>query len=187
MKKNFLIALIILLLAFGIGCDLHSSNDDAKSPDGLAISGVITGDVFYRDIVLGQLFIESFVDILGPPLSQREAFFFYEGLEILGDRGDLVGSVNMAIQLWGFDPSLHLFEINGVSLDMNRAELISTFGPPIEYYEYHDWIYRDSDDVRSISYHILGGVIDYLLDIRFEDPNDSSRVTSISIIRMFHP
>ena len=153
------------------------------SGDELAAAGVITGDVLYKDIAISRLFVEPFVDVLGSPLSEREAFYSYDdGLIIIGDRGDLIGSFNMAIQLTASESNLNLFEINGVTLDKTWAELIATLGNPVEYYENTNLAYHTSDN-SLISYRVLSPKIDYILALRFDNPDDKTAISSISIFR----
>jgi hypothetical protein len=145
-----------------------------ESIDEVSVTGIIVSDVYYKGIAISQLFVEPFVDVLGEPLSIHEAFFSYDGLEIVGDRGDLIGFFNMAIQLVGWAPKLSLFDINGVALDMTRVEIITALGVPFEFH---------SDN--SISYHVLSNEINYVMTARFENPDDKTAISSINIFRMF--
>ena len=54
MKKIIFAILFFLLLTFSIGCALHSSNDDVKSMDELALAGVITDDVICDESNFGR-------------------------------------------------------------------------------------------------------------------------------------
>ena len=132
--------------------------------------GVIIGEVFYKDIPISRLFLEPFIDVLGEPIDQRGAFFFYEGLEIMGDRGDLVGYENMAINLFAHEPHLDLFELNGIPLDMTRIELIAMFDEPHE--ELQDY---------SLVYRVSSSTIGYGLRFWFESADGDALISSITI------
>ena len=136
------------------------------------ITGVVLGDVLFNGIAISRLFIEPFADVLGSPLVSAWPFDIYEGLEIMGDRGENVGLPNMAIMMWAWGRDLHLFELNGISLDMTRSEIIDAFGPLTGYP-------KDG----SLTYHILNPVADYMLTFHFEDWDDNTVLTSIRIWR----
>jgi len=190
MKKLLTAMLVVLLLLALVGCSEQANSpttpeetptviDATPAPPEQASPtpideevGVIIGDIFYNDIPISQLFTEPFIDVLGSPIDEREAFFFYEGLEIMGDRGDLVGYDNMAIQLWAFEPNLSLFALDRVSLDMTRAELIAAFGAP-----YVDVVDHD----HSLTYRISSLTIEYMVTFQFEDSSNDIPVSSISI------
>ena len=138
--------------------------------------GVITGDVFYKGIEVSQLLVEKPENTLGTPLSVRGPHYSYDGLEIYSTDG---------FQQISF-MNLSLFEINGVSLDKSREELIAAFGNPIEYYEYPDdgpdYPYRDSDDERNIRYHVSSNTAYYFLEFWFDHSDakaDNCRVVRI--------
>lgn len=181
MKKIVFAVLVLILLAFGVACSQDS--DSTPTPGSVstlepmpistpvpetvldpASTGVIAGDVFIRGIAISRLFTEPFTDVLGPPLGYREAFFFYEGFEIMVV-DDMVNT------LWAWAPDLNLFEISGVSLDLTRAELLAAFGVPDQ----------DSDDY-SFRYQVSNPVLDYSLTIMFEDSDDNATASSISIL-----
>ena len=150
--------------------------DDASEPKEQALTdekvGLIIGDVLYNDVPISQLFSKPFLDVLGEPIGQREAFYFYEGLEIMGDHGDLFGYDNMAIGINARNPNLSLFTLNGVSLDMTRAELIATFGATIL-----------EHDQSLIMYRVSSGTIEYMLGFRFESLSDDEPVSNIEMWR----
>ena len=135
--------------------------------------GVIVGDVRHLDVEISRLFAEPFVEVLGSPFGQRGAFFYYVGLEIVAgwDYG-AEPDAGVAIQVLGFAPDLHMFELNGFSLHMTRGEVLAAFGYPID----------DPED-GSLTYHILNPVADYMLTFRFEDGDDDTVLTSISMGR----
>ncbi|MCL2387499.1 MAG: hypothetical protein FWC89_08135 [Defluviitaleaceae bacterium] len=138
-------------------------------------AGIIEGDVYYNGIAISRIFSESFFEILGEPWGSRdESFFFYDNFQIWGwvegENFGIAGEIN------AWPPNLHLFEINGFTLDMNRTELIVAFGNPLEYYENQRFnIY----DVHDMTYHISNPVSDYGLIFRFFD--DMIAVDSITI------
>ena len=190
MKKLLtVLAAVLLILAF-VGCseqadapvtpeetplvvDLTPAPTEQASPTPTsAEAGVTIGDILFNDIPISQLFTEPFIGVLGDPIYQHGAFFSYEGLEIMGDRGDLVGHDNMAIHFHVFAPYLGLFELNGVSLDMTRAELIAAFGA----HPYHGFTYEPTFQISSPT-------IDYLVSFRFEHLSDDTPVSSISMFR----
>ena len=131
--------------------------------------GVIAGDVIYKGIEVSRILDESPENTLGTPLNSRGPYYFYDGLELY-----FTESVEN-IQL----TKLNLVEINGITLDKNRAELIAAFGKPIEYYEYPDYVYRDSDDNRMIRYHVSCFIVDYMLDFWFENPDDKAYICGV--------
>ena len=153
------------------------------SVEGLAIEGLITGDVFYKDIAISRLFTEPFVDVLGPPLCERDSYYYYEGLVIGGDRGDLVGRPNMVIILNAYPPILHLFDVNGVVLAMSKTELITDLGYPLEYYENPDWANQaqHDDKLDVMSYEIINPEVEYRITLVFSDPDDFTVLSYISM------
>jgi len=190
MKKLLIVMVAVLLFLALVGCGEQADSPIApeETPPVADVTpeppeqappastnekaGIIVGDILYNNIPISQLFTEPFIDLLGAPIDEREAFFFYEGLEIMGDRGDLVGYDNMAIQLWAFEPNLGLFTLNGVSLDMARAELITAFGVP----------YEASQNYLLI-YHVSSPTIEYVLVFQFEASGDDVPVSRIGMFR----
>ena len=134
--------------------------------------GVIPGDVLFNDIPISQLFTEPFPDLLGEPIDQSGDSFSYEGLLITGDRGDLMGYDNMAIQLSIWGPQLALLELNGISLDTTRAGLRAAFGVP----------HRTSGPTMLI-YRVSSPTIAYMVQFRFEDWEDDAPVFNISLFQ----
>ena len=126
--------------------------------------GVIHGDIYYNDIAISRLFEESFIDVLGEPLSIMEAFYNYEGLVIM----ELEKRV---AQIVGFMSYSGLFKFNDVALSLTRAEVIDMFGIP----------YRVGRD-GSLRYFALTCELKYCLTFRFEDPYDITVLTSITIL-----
>ena len=184
MKKNIFAILFVLLLAFGIGCALHSDGNDVKPTDELTVIGVITGDIFFNDIAISQLFVEPFADILGPPLIDYGGnVVFYDGFEIRLAWDDAEESFNMAGQIR--IANLNLLEIDGVAFNnLTRGDVITMLSDPIEYYEYPNWVFRAYYDDRSIRYHILGPEIDNIVEFWFEYPGDEVSISHINIWRM---
>ena len=120
-------------------------------------------DVFYKGIEISLILEEPFESILGNPTDIRGPYFDYDGLEIIAEGNDdtRTQSIN------GTD--LSLFEINGVSLDKNKEELIAAFGSPIERYD------------EVMRYHVYSYIVDYVLEFWFVDPDGNAH--SIRIIR----
>jgi len=191
MKKLLTILIALLLILTLAGCseqtdspvepeetpqvvDLTPEPREQVSPTPTsAEAGVIVGDVHFHDIPISQLFTEPFLDVLDEPIYQHGAFFSYKGLEIMGDRGDLIGYDHIAIQFNAFEPYLNLFELNGVSLDRTRAELIRAFGVP----------HPESDNFALI-YHVSGSTIAYELRFWFGEPGNDVPVSRISMFRL---
>ena len=139
---------------------------------GYVEKGVIVGDIYYNDIVaISRLFEESFVDVLGEPLDSLEVFFFYDNFQVMGTHWGDLESPNNVLQINAWAPNFNLFEINGISLDMNRSEVLDTFGIPNQAF---------SD--RSLRYRISNSGMIYLLIMRFEDPDDNEELTGITIL-----
>ena len=135
-------------------------------------AGVITGDVMYKGIELSRILDENPESTLGTPLSTRGQNYFYEGLEIYFTEN--VENIQLT--------DLSLFEVNGVSLNKNKAELIAAFGKPIQYFEYPDYVYRNSDDDRMIRYHVSCFIADYMLDFWFEETEDKAYICGVGRI-----
>lgn len=146
----------------------------------------IIGTLYYKNYDISLIFENPAVDILGEPLEERGHFLFYDGLEI-SSFFEIVSFIQ--------GTNLSLFELNGVSLDKTRAELIAAFGDPIEYYVYSAYVYRASDNYHMIRYHISLNSTIYKLDFWFDywdatlgmwiaHPYDSARIFSIR--RFYH-
>ena len=194
MKKLLILLVFILFIFAFIGCseqadtpaiseeipptmDIPSEPSEQTSPTPASRErGVIVGDILYKGIPISQLFTEPFLDILGEPIAQHGAFFYYEGLEIMGDRGDLVGHDIMAIQLNIDEAHLGLFELNGVSFDMTRRDLIAAFGA-----QYSPR--RNEGLPYSPTYRIFSPEMEYTLRFQFSDLDSDTRISSISIFR----
>lgn len=197
MKKSFTALVALLLILTLIGCSEQTDTPTAPEQTPPAVettptppeppepsepptpaptneeTGVIVGDVFYKDTPVSQLFTEPFLDVLGDAIDQRDAFFFYEGVEIMGDRGDLLGHDIMAIQLDVFEPYLGMFELNGVALDMTRTELIHTFGSPFE-----------ESGGYVLWYQISSPTVAYMLWFSFEDSGGNIPASNMKISRI---
>ena len=100
---------------------------------------VIYGDITYNGLSLPQIFLVTFFDILGEPLDyDGNVTFFYESFQVRGD-GTMYWFENLreegeefvVTQLNAWQPYLHLFEIDGIILDMTESELIEVFGATI--------------------------------------------------------
>jgi len=198
MKKLLTVLVAVLLILAFVGCNEQADNpttpeemppvltitpeptEQANPTPTSAEAGVIIGDILFHDIPVSQLFTEPFLDVLGEPISQHGAFFSFEGLSIVGLLGGVAHEEewaeydNVAIQLDALAPHLDLFTLNGVPLDMTRAELIATFGAP-----YHDIVDHD----HSLMYPVSSSTIEYTVTFRFESSNDDAPMVGISIGR----
>lgn len=183
--KKIIIAVFVLLLVFGMACTLSSNGNDikSKSTDELALSGIITGNVTLNGITISRLFLEPFVDILGPPLRDYGGNdVFYDEIQIrlmwddAGEFFNMAGSIHFG--------NLSLLKIDGVMMNVvTRTEVIAMLGNPLEYYEYLTYKYQSLDDGRWIRYHIADSELYVMLDIWFEHPYYEV-VSSVSIRRM---
>ena len=182
MKKLLTMVLVLLLLFALVGCSEQAESPTAtmdiplEQVDTTPVNeefGILAGEVFYNDIPVSRLFIESFMDVLGDPLDEHGTFFSYEGLEIIGSLGDLMGYDNVAIQLNALKPDM--LTLNGVSLAMTRAEIIAIFGAP-----YYDIVEHD----HSLTYHVSSPTVEYVVRFWFEYPEDDMPVFSISVFRL---
>ena len=151
------------------------------STSGLAVAGVITGEVYYKDIAIGRLFVEPFFNVLGEPWGNRDNFFFYDNFQVMSSWCYGLESTHrgVAIHLFVREPNLSMFEINGITLNMTRSELIAAFGNPLNYYSNPDWEYHNE---TAIGYDILSPIIDYHLVFRFVYTDDKMELPSIGII-----
>ena len=139
--------------------------------------GVITGDMFYKDIEVFTIFENPFADVLGEPLSERGSFVFYDGLEIV------LSSYDFAHSITGTD--LALFEINGIALNMARFELIATFGDPAFFsQEQQFWNPNDPEDYGWLGYDIILNGVTYRLEFWFDSPDSAAHNFSIRNLDM---
>jgi len=113
--------------------------------------GVIVGDLFFNGIELGRLFSYPFADILGSPLYIRDHHLYYDGLQLMGRWSEEYCYQDITTVL-GIE-NLEMVKINDVALssDINRKELLSLLGTPI-----------DSCEVY-IRYRMSGASADYYL------------------------
>jgi len=143
--------------------------------------GIIHGDIYYGDIALSRLFIEPFFTLLGQPNSNREnRFFFYDSFEVTWFGWDEEEKIAAWLGIW--PPNLHVLALNGVPLDMTRAELLATFGNPIQHYEEASF---NIHEARVFYFHIANPIQNYLLMVRFDDIHDLTEITSITIHELF--
>ena len=143
----------------GDSCNEHSS----------ILVGEIAGDICYDGYTISRLFSESPESILGNPVSKHGPYYYYNDLEIRYTEN--VEQIQLTV--------LSSFSIFGITLDMDREELIESFGNPIEYYEYPHYLgypYRDSDDSRTMRYHILNGTVDYVVEFWFDYPCEKAYI-----------
>jgi len=173
MKKNIFFNFCLLLalgtaIVFTTSCGnaLKQENTSNNPDNPNSEVGVIIGDVMYKGIEVSRILDESPENSVGTPLSRRGPNYFYDGLEIYFT--EYVDNIQFT--------KLNLFTINGITLDKTRAELIAAFGKPIDYYEYSDYVYRDSEDNRMIRYHVSSYIADYMLEFWFENPKDKAYI-----------
>ena len=140
-------------------------------PDSSSTSSVseYLNDVTYKGIEVSRILDELPESTVGTPTKIEGPYYFYDGLEIyFNGYVDLVQGTK-----------LNLFDIDGVTLDKNRAELIAAFGNPVEYYEYDDYTYSDSYYGDSMMrYHVSSYIAEYMLDFWFDDPGDKAYLVS---------
>jgi len=148
--------------------------EEPESKNDETVEGWIVGDMFYKDINIALLFEEPFLDVLGDPLSERGPYFFYDDLEVTAEWDNTSSSYKMAEQIQS--SCLFLFEINEITFDKTRADLISFFGKPI-FYSYPDSQYYnpdDPDDYHWLGYHISLYSIEYRLEFWFDHPDTNA-------------
>ena len=138
------------------------------------IVGMIIGNLYYMDIEVVMLFEYPFEDILGTPLGHESYnHFFYDGLNVNWPYwNDLTGRFEQALQVTG--SNLTLFNIDGITLDKTRDELIGIFGPPLD-----DPTFALDEYIRLKYYIMLRGV-EYLLEFWFDYPDSIASRLSIS-------
>jgi len=146
---------------------------------GIAVEGIITGDVLFNDeIAISRLFIEPVFDVLGQPWGEHDNFFFFDGgLSITIPWGYVASQINVGAS------DLNRLSINGITFDMNRADLIAAFGNPVEYYKNSDVAYSTYGDARAISYELLSNYTNHSVVFRLENANDRTEVTSVAIFQ----
>jgi len=103
------------------------NDNDAKeqAKETADLSGVIT----YKGIPVSDLMgpVDYVISLLGPPIGYDEFKLFYDDMEFYHNNDYII-----TIEI--YDPSL--FEVDGVTLDKNRADLIDILGEPGSEYEY---------------------------------------------------
>jgi len=151
---------------------------------GIAIEGVITGEVYFNEIAVSRLFVEPVFDVLGLPWGEHDNFFFFDGgLEIsipliFGEEPHQGKASSMNV----FAPNLNKLGINEITFDINRASLIAELGTPIQYYRNHDVAYSVHGNANVISYIVLSQYVVYELGFSFKI-DDSSKINSIQLIK----
>ena len=128
-------------------------------------------DLTYKGIEISLILVENPESVLGKPLDTSEGpYLDYEGLDIY------YNGVMQSMQC----TKPGLLDMNGVSLDMTRAEFIKAFGDPVDYYIYSDYTYYASDDVNVIRYHVEAYITDYIIEVRFTSTNLNEKPYSIA-------
>lgn len=139
-------------------------------------TGAIFDEILFNGIPISRLFTEPFDDVLGQPLGNREyRFLFYQGLELsLG--WDWEHDLDVVMQINGFAPDLHMYELSGFRLNKTRAEAIAAFGEPVAFRQ-DNWL----------EYHILNPVVDYVVIFEFSWEDffeDGAQIQSLRIFRL---
>jgi len=143
--------------------------------------GIIYGDIYYGDIAISRLFVEPFFTLLGQPNDHREyRFFSYDSFEVSWFGWDEEEKIAARLDIW--PPNLHVLALNGVPLDMTRAEVLTTFGNPIQHYEEASF---NIHEARIFHFYIANPTQNYLLMVRFENIHDLAEITSITIHELF--
>jgi hypothetical protein len=110
--------------------ELKSATDepDIENEDESAIDGIISGEISFNGVNISQFFSEP-VDALGSPLSQdpEELELFYKDFSIVGTRY-VDDPKNMVYMIT--IPDSNMIEINDISINKQRDELVSLFGNP---------------------------------------------------------
>lgn len=154
-----------------------TENTYQYNEDELSRRGIIEGDIYYGDIALSRIFTEPFIDVLGEPWGSRDSrFFFYDNFEItwFGWGDDL--KVAHTLNIW--PPNLHLLELNGFNLAMNRLDVIETFGNPTEYYAVQSF---NVQEACTIIYYVMSPIKKYALVFRFYNSDDLTEISNIAI------
>ena len=162
------------------GNDISSEplNDPFESGSDLALRSTIIGDVYFNDIAISRIFEEPFFDIFGSHLYEGDHSFHYNDFVILSFWDFEREERKYASQFVAVAPILNQFEINGITFDITKTELIAAFGNPTQYYDNEYWEYQNAVAMR---YHIISPTKDYILIFRFENLDDNETVSSISI------
>ena len=173
MKKR-LILLLFCLLTLGMASMAGAATTN--------LAGVIDGDILYKGIQVSRIFDERLEHTVGAPLNSRGSFRFYDGLELYcSSKRNPDNSFTEYVDII-MGTNLSLFEINGVTLNKTRSELLAVFGKPIEYYKYPDYEYRASDDNLLMRYHLSNHIFDYMVDFSFSHPDNKSYIINIKRI-----
>jgi len=196
MKRGLLLGLILYISVVITGCnfDIEQTNDDqpiytpvvnvetptpttpSPPPSSATLEEitVIDGEMFYKDIEVALLFEYPFRDILGDPLRMQldGAYLGYDGLEIVGvDWNAHTESFDMASRILGLDWAL--FNIDGITLDKTRDELIETFGAT--------YVAMPLGDVTwMMKYTIILRDIEYVLEFWFDYPEMVARMLTVT-------
>jgi len=103
-----------------------TEESDLENEDESAIERIIDGEISFNNMAISQ-FIAKPVDDLGPPLSQDGLELLYEGFGIVGD--SYVDDPDNEVYMIKI-PDSNMVEINGISMNKQRDELVSLFGAP---------------------------------------------------------
>ena len=101
---------------------------DIENEDESATESMIDGEISFNGVNMSQFFSEP-IDALGPPLSigENNIDLFYKDFSIVGDSYvDDPENVVYMIRI----PDSNMVEINGISLNKQRDELVSVLGEP---------------------------------------------------------
>jgi hypothetical protein len=104
-----------------------TEESDLENEDESATERIIDGEISFNNMAISQ-FIAKPVDDLGPPLSQDGVDeLLYEGFGIVGD--SYVDDPDNEVYMIKI-PDSNMVEINGISMNKQRDELVSLFGDP---------------------------------------------------------
>jgi hypothetical protein len=106
-----------------------TEESDVENEDESATESIIDGEISFNGVNMSQFFSEP-IDALGPPLSIGEdnLELFYKDFSVVGDR--YVDDPENVVYMLRI-PDSNMVEINGISMNKQRDELLSLFGDPV--------------------------------------------------------
>ena len=147
-----------------------TEESDLENEDESATERIIDGEISFNNMAISQ-FIAKPVDDLGPPLSQDGLELLYEGFGIVGD--NYVDDPDNEVYMIKI-PDSNMVEINGISMNKQRDELVSLFGAPDFQTEYES-------GAKSVTYTIKTSATEiYDVSFIFVNP-DSGEAPHIAI------
>jgi hypothetical protein len=124
-----------------------TEESDLENEDESATESIIDGEISFNGVDMSQFFSEP-IDALGPPLSIGEdnLELFYKDFSVVGDHYvDDPENVVYMIKI----PDSNMVEINGISMNKQRDELVSLFGNPVSVMEG-----EVEGDGEAVSYYV---------------------------------